>query len=63
MRLIDVKKGLSVFMFEDRGVEKVSIVKVIDGRVTGRITAAKDFVEQLRGCGYVGGFYNHVDEA
>lgn len=46
MRLENVKKGLSVYVFDDRGTEKVSIVKVIDGKVTGRIVSTKAFIEK-----------------
>jgi hypothetical protein len=43
VKLEDVRKGVSVFMFNDRGVEKVSVSKVADGKASGKILAAKDF--------------------
>ena len=49
MRLEDVRKGLSVFVFDDRGTEKVEVVKVEGGKVSGRILSTKDFIETLRG--------------
>ena len=48
MKLEDVKKGLSVYVFDDRGIEKVEVVKVEDGKVSGKIVSTKDFIEKLR---------------
>jgi hypothetical protein len=48
MKLEEVKKGISIYQFEDRGVEKVSIVKILNGKPCGKIVALKDYIDKLR---------------